>query len=178
MDAVKSLVILEFEKITRGYKFLTELNKSSLDFSEIVPQAPGKLVCLLGGNETDTEEVWKKAKGHGKNIADSYFLKNNCAPILRSLYGQQKPSVQDFFAVVQTKSVSAAVKIADDLITSTKIDLLEIDSGRALNGISLIYFTGNNSEQKQIEKLIKKHKADISVLPKGNPITDRYFQLA
>ncbi|OQW51132.1 MAG: hypothetical protein A4S09_10550 [Proteobacteria bacterium SG_bin7] len=177
MDAVKSLVILEFKKITEGYKFLSNIKNSNFDFFEISPQSPGKLVCLIGGGEAETNEIWSAVKKAKKNILNSYFLKNNVVEILKSLYGQQKPSAQDFFGVIQTKSVSASIKISDYLLTNSKIYLLEIDSGRSLNGTSLVYFTGNKSEQKKIQRIAKIQNADIAILQKGNPITSRYFQL-
>lgn len=177
VEAVKSLVILEFKKITDGYKFLSEVENASFDFFEITPQAPGKFVCLIGGSEELTNKIWMIAKKYKKNILDSYFLKNNTSQILKALYGQQKPEAQEFFGVIQTKTVSSSIKISSDLLVNSQIYLLEIDSGRSLNGTSLIYFTGNNSKKKIIEKMVKKHKGDVAILPKGNPVTDRYFQL-
>ncbi len=176
MDAVKSLVTLEFRSVPVGYEFIATLKNVALPFFEVSPQAPGKLVAVLGGDKADVEKVWNLAQKKKKILLDSTLLPQCHSEILPALYGQVKPKVSDYVGVVQTKTLSGALRVAAKILAKGT-HLLEIDSGRALNGVCVIYFTGVDSEKTQIQKQLKKLKVDFSLLEKGNGLIDHRFQL-
>jgi hypothetical protein len=165
VDFVKSLVTLEFKKITNAYEFLSGLSDSNPGLCELVGP-----VCFLGGETAELEKIWLVAKKKKSLIGEANYLKSVNPQILRALFGLQKPKALDFFGVVQTKSVCKAVQAANDLLTTNSY-LLEVDVKT-----KCVYFSALDSEKKDVSKILKKQ--DFVLFPKGNSLTDRYFQLA
>ena len=130
---------------------------------EIFLQAPAKLVFLF--NAVPTKEILlalKKHKfcqlnGENKNLLDAF-------------YGHTKPTLAESVMVIETKTLSSCFLAAKSACEDSNITVLEIDSGRSLNGTAIAFLTGPqfNCEKFKSKNKIKNISIEVlSQMPKS-----------
>ncbi len=177
-STVKSLVSVELKSLAKGYQFLNQLPAESTRILTAGSHAPSKF-WLLFTSENDITELLNKNR---KYFLDHAVIAAENQEILDSLFGQRKPEpLNGILGIVETKSVSRSLAIAEK-IKSFSAKIFEIDSGRAQNGKSTIYFSleseaARETIRKFLKKKIKKEIIDFSFVQPINPILKDYFQM-
>ncbi|GEM_PF-6352232 len=156
MDTVKSFFIVEFKTIATGYLMVNSLvQKFNPEVIEIFSQAPAKLIFLF--ETTKTKEVLAAFKKNKKNILDFYNCIGDHKNLLNALYGHIKPVLIESVIVIESKTLASCFRLVKLACDNPNIKILEIDSGRAMNGRAIAFLTGPKAACENF-KAQAKHK--------------------
>lgn len=163
MNTVKSFFILEFKSIGSGYLFVSTLvQKFSPDIVEIFSQAPSKLVFLF--ETTNSTELKKHLVKYKSKVLDWCEITDNSKHLLNALYGHTKPTLNESVLIVETNTLANCFRLVTSALENSKIEIIEIDSGRALCGKAIAFLTGPQEDCLKFKRKNKFKNTSIEIL--------------
>lgn len=160
-----SLGVLEYRSIAIGMKATDDMLKTSnVDLIFAKPVCPGKYVVLLKGDLSAIQAAVDKgcSDEYASMLVDSCLLGNPDPSIFEGLYCNHEVTDLAAVGILETYSVASIFQVADDVVKTTPVSILEIRIAKGISGKAYIIFTGDlASVQASIAK------AQIAVIEKG-----------
>lgn len=160
-----SLGILEYRSIASGMKAADEVLKTAeVDLLFAKPMCPGKYVVAIKGSLSAVTAAVEKGKSNENEtyLVDDCILGNPDPQIFEGLYCSGSVEGIDAVGILETYSVASIFEVADDVVKTTPVNILEIRIAKGISGKAYVVFSGElSSVQASIEKASK------SVIEKG-----------
>ncbi len=160
-----SLGILEYRSVAAGMKAADEVLKTAdvqLMFAK--PMCPGKYVVAVKGTLAAVKAAMEKGTStdHEAFLVDECILGNPHPQIYEGLYCSHDIEGIDAVGILETYSVASIFEVADDVVKTTPVSILEIRIAKGLSGKAYVIFSG---ELASVEASVEK--ASKSVIEKG-----------
>lgn len=173
-----ALGVLEYRSIAIGMKAADAcLKVASVDLVFAKPMCPGKYVFIIKGKLSSVQAAVEKGISHEFEsvYVDHAILGNPSSEIFTGLY--QTGDIRDIDAVgiMETYSVATIFTVADTLVKTTDVHILEIRIAKGISGKAYVVFSG---ELAAVTASMEKAKNDIlengllmqtSVIPRPDP---------
>lgn len=178
MEEKQSLGVLEYRSVAAGMKACDEVLKSAdLDLMFAKPMCPGKYVMAIKGSLSAVKAgIEKGTTGENETfLVDYCYLGKPDPSVFKGLYCSGDVEGIDAVGILETYSVASIFEVADDVVKTTPVEILEIRVAKGLSGKSYVVFSGElTSVQASIEKASKSviEKGLLlqsSVIPKPDP---------
>lgn len=160
-----SLGILEYRSIAAGMKAADEVLKAAkVDLLFAKPMCPGKYVVGIKGSLSAVKAAMEKgtSSDHEALLVDDCILGNPDPSIFEGLYCSHEVEGLEAIGIIETYSVASIFEVADDVVKTTPVSILEIRIAKGISGKAYVVFSGDlSSVQASIEKAKK------SVVEKG-----------
>lgn len=147
MRTGNNIGVIELASIYMGYVVQDAVLKSS-NIEKMVarPICSGKYIIIVRGEIADIESCLEKARETGGfAVVNALIIPNVDEKVLPAITGSttlDSPAV-DGMAIIETFSVAAAIKAADEAVEEAEVDLLRIHVAMAIGGKGLVVLTGD-----------------------------------
>ncbi len=145
MKDLLALGAVEVTSLARGHLVGDEMLKAShASLLRAESLSPGKYWVLIAGSVADVEasmQVGQRAAG--ETLVDSLFLPNVHPGVAAALQGGPASSPSGALGVVETASVSAAVRAADRALKTAPVKLHQLRMANGLGGKAYFTLTGS-----------------------------------
>lgn len=174
----QALGILEYRSIAAGMKAADEVLKAAdLDLMFAKPMCPGKYVIGIKGALSAVKAGIEKGSSteHEAYLVDDCLLGNPSEQIYKGLYCSSSVEGIDAVGILETYSVASIFEVADDVVKTTPVDILEIRIAKGISGKAFVVFSGDlSSVQASIEKASKSAidkglLLATSIIPRPDP---------
>lgn len=173
-----SLGVLEYRSIAVGMKAADDVLKTAeVDLILAKPVCPGKYIVLIKGNLSAVTAAIEKGKSekYESVLVDDCILGNPHPSIFEGLYCSNDVKGIDAVGILETYSVASIFEVADDVVKTTPVEILEIRIAKGISGKAYVVFSGElSSVEASIEKASKSVKEkglllQTSVIPRPDP---------
>ncbi len=177
-DRNQSIGILEYRSIAAGMKATDDaLKAANVTLLFAKPMCPGKYVAAIRGNLSAVTAAMEKGKSFDNEtyLVDDCILGNPHEQIFEGLYCSGDVSKVEAVGVMETYSVASIFEVADDVVKTTPVNILEIRIAKGISGKAYVVFSGElASVQASIEKASKSAidkgmLLTTSVIPRPDP---------
>ncbi|HAA80323.1 MAG: Microcompartments protein [Caldanaerobacter subterraneus] len=149
---MRAIGLLEFKEITRGvYAADVMLKGAPVELLLIDNICPGKLIVLIGGEVSAV----KNAISRGKEVFNEGVIEEvvltNPHPSLSTVFLQKRqPKKLNYnsIGIIETLSVSSAIKAADKAVKGANAEIIDIKIARFLGGKAIVVLGGEISAVK------------------------------
>jgi microcompartment protein CcmL/EutN len=143
-----ALALLEFTSIAAGILAADAMVKrATLAVVHAGTVQPGRFLVLIGGEVAEVEESLKAGLETAPDaLTDHIFLPNVHPEVVRALGAGRSIQPGDALAVVETRTVPAAIEAADRGVKGAEVNLMEIRLADGLGGKGIVLFTGTVSD--------------------------------
>lgn len=160
-----SLGVLEYRSIATGMKAADDVLKTSpVDLVFAKTMCPGKYIILIKGSLSAVTAGVEKGKSelYETVLVDYCILGNPHPSIFEGLYCSHDIKDIEAVGILETYSVASIFEVADDVVKTTPVTIIEIRIAKGISGKSFVVFSGDlSSVETSIEKASK------SVIEKG-----------
>lgn len=160
-----SLGVLEYRSIAKGMEAADDVLKTAaVDLVFAKPVCPGKYIVCIKGSLSAVQAAMAKgtSEKYASLLVDDCFLGNPDPGIFEGLYCSHDISEIEAVGILETYSVASIFQVADDVVKTTPVNILEIRIAKGISGKAYVVFSGELSSVKaSIEK------AEIAVKEKG-----------
>jgi microcompartment protein CcmL/EutN len=139
-----ALALLEFYSIAAGIEAGDAMVKRA-PVERILAGTiqPGYFLVLVTGEVADvTEAVGAGLATGGEHLRDQLLLPNVHPGVVMALHGARAPSEADALGIIETESVSTAIRAADAGLKGAEVALNQLRLGDGLGGKGLVLFSG------------------------------------
>jgi microcompartment protein CcmL/EutN len=142
--AVESLGCLETRSIALGIEAADHMVKAAeVDLMIAMPTCPGKyLIAVSGQVAAVSASVDAGMEPAGDSLVDYTVIPSVHPQVVPALTAVSDPSITGAVGVIETFSMCASVKAADEAVKSADVHLVEIRLGRGLAGKAFVLITG------------------------------------
>ncbi len=154
-----SLGILEYRSIASGMKAADAVLKTAaVDFLFAKPVCPGKYIVGIKGTLSAVTAAMEKGTSEEFEslLVDDCILGNPDPSIFEGLYCSHSVEGIDAVGIIETYSVASIFEVADDVVKTTPVSILEIRIAKGISGKAYVVFSGElSSVEASIEKATK-----------------------
>jgi len=144
MAGLDALGMIECRSMARGAVIPDALLKTSavrLLFAQPVP--PGKLLIAIHGGVADVESAVAVGLDRaGEHLEDALFIPRIHRGVAAAMVRRVEGTEVEALGIVETKTVAAAIRGADQALKSAKVDLLSLRMGLGIGGKALFFLSG------------------------------------
>ena len=136
--------VVETNSIPRGVKVIDEMVKmSEITIVESCPICPGKYLNIVSG----TLSAVRSAVDHGIKTAGTFLVDTVLIPdvdksVLKAVMRVTPLTEIGSLGIIETHSMATALEVADIVVKSANVDLVEVRLAKCLGGKSFVSFTG------------------------------------
>ena len=154
-----SLGILEYRSIASGMKAADAVLKTAeVDLMFAKPVCPGKYIVGIKGSLSAVRAAMEKGKSEEFEsiLVDDCIIGKPDPSIFEGLYCSHSVEGIDAVGIIETYSVASIFEVADDVVKTTPVSILEIRIAKGISGKAYVVFSGElSSVQASIEKATK-----------------------
>ena len=173
-----SLGVLEYRSVAAGMKAADEVLKTAqVDLMFAKPMCPGKYVIAIKGSLSAVTAAMEKGTSEDNEafLVDDCILGNPDPQIYEGLYCSHDVKGVDAIGILESYSVASIFEVADDVVKTTPVSILEIRIAKGLSGKAYVVFSG---ELSSVEASLEKAKKSIiekglllqtAVIPRPDP---------
>ncbi len=145
--AVESLGCLETRSIALGIEAADHMVKAAeVDLMIAMPTCPGKyLIAVSGTVAAVRSSVDAGMEPAGDALVDYTVIPSVHPQVIPAMTAVSDPNLTGAVGILETFSMCASVKAADEAVKSAEVDLVEIRLGRGLAGKAFVVLTGHVS---------------------------------
>jgi microcompartment protein CcmL/EutN len=139
-----ALALVEFDSIAAGIQTADVMVKKA-SLAQIIGGTihPGKYLVMLAGDVGPVEESLAAGLALAAgNVVDHVFLPGVHPHVPESIAGTRRTMAVEALGIVETKSVAAAIQVADAGLKGARVTLLELRLADGLGGKGVVLFTG------------------------------------
>lgn len=178
VDSKKSLGVLEYRSIATGMKAADDVLKTAdVDLVFAKPVCPGKYVVLIKGDLSAVTAAMERgtSQEHEATLVDQCILGNPHPAIFEGLNCSGDINNIEAIGIMETYSVASIFEVADDIVKTTPVNILEIRIAKGISGKAYVVFSG---ELSSVHASIEKAKKSViekglllqtSVIPRPDP---------
>lgn len=165
MGTGEAIGVLEYRSIAMGMKAADDVLKTA-DVEVITAKTvcPGKYIVVLKGSVAAVKAGMEKgtSEQYQSILVDECSLGNPDKSMIKGIYGTAEVEGLEAIGIIETYSVASIFEVADDVVKTTPVDIVEIRIAKGISGKSFVVFSGDlASVTASIEK------ASISAKDKG-----------
>jgi microcompartment protein CcmL/EutN len=174
MNYEKSLGVVEYRSVAIGIQAADAMVKSA-DIKVMTMQTvcPGKYVILFTGKMSSVKAALEKAQTSPFDtvLVDTYMLGNPDDSLFPAIYGITEKGNPKALGIIEGYSVSSIIGVADEIVKTSPVSLIEIRLARGMTGKSYAMFTGELSgvtaSMEKAERILKENGLYLysSVIP-------------
>lgn len=178
MKANKSLAILEYRSVAIGMKAADAMLKGA-DVKLLTAQTvcPGKYIVILSGNVSAVTAAREKGTSpeYEQILIDDCLLGNVDDSIIKAVYGTLEVGEVASLGIMETYSVASIISVADKIVKTTPVKLVEIRIARGMSGKSYAMFCGELAAvEASMDAAVKEIKESglllhTAVIPSPDP---------
>jgi len=137
--------VLETNSIPRGIKAIDEMLKmAEITIIESCPICPGKYLNIFSGSLSFV----KVAIDKGVEVAETFLVDKVIIPaidksVLPSLMRANPLKTIDSVGIIEIHAMATALEVADTVVKSGNVTLVEVRLAKCLGGKSFVSFTGD-----------------------------------
>jgi microcompartment protein CcmL/EutN len=145
--AVESLGCLETRSIALGIEAADHMVKAAeVELMIAMPTCPGKYLIAVSGQVAAVRAAVEAGlEPAGDSLVDYTVIASVHPQVVPAMTAVSDPSITGAVGVIETFSMCAAVKAADEAVKSADVHLVEIRLGRGLAGKAFVVLTGHVS---------------------------------
>jgi microcompartment protein CcmL/EutN len=139
-----ALALIEFDSIAAGVEAGDAMVKKA-PVARVVSGTVhnGKYLVLVAGEVADVEESYAAGLAVGASaVLDSVFLPGVHPRVADAVGRQRRGEPVDALGIVETRTVAAAIAVADAGIKGAEVNLIEVRLADGLGGKGLVFFSG------------------------------------
>ena len=156
MDEYKSLGIMEYRSVAIGMKAADSMLKAA-DIRMMMMQTvcPGKYIVMFTGKLSSVEAAVKVGRiaPFDEVLVDSYLLGNPDQSLFAAIYGTCDKENLAAIGILEGYAVASMVGVADEIVKTSPVRLIELRLARGMTGKSYAIFAG---EIAAVEASMKK----------------------
>lgn len=158
MKKYPAFALLEFSRIATGiFAGDAMLKQAPISLLKLGTVHPGKHLIMIGGSVAAVEEAYLEGIKKGADqVIDSVMLPNIHRVVYDAVLGARSKCSDEALAVIETSTVSAAIKSADAGIKGAEVDIVEIRLADDIGGKALTIFTGKLEEVETAVEISKE----------------------
>lgn len=138
-----ALALLEYTGVATGLHAVDAMiKKAPIALLRCGTIHPGRFLALLGGTVAATQEAYREGSCQA-GLFDSILLPDAHAAVHRALGGQVMKPGNEALGVLETCNSCAMLKLADFVVKSTPVDIVEMRLADDLHGNALLLITGS-----------------------------------
>lgn len=144
MAQLAALGMIECRSMARGAVITDALLKTSaveLLFAQPVP--PGKLLIAIHGGVADVESAVAVGLDRaGDHLEDALFIPRIHPGVAEAMVRRVEGKPVEALGIIETKTVAAAIRAADQALKSAAVELLSLRMGLGIGGKALFFLAG------------------------------------
>ena len=139
-----ALTLIEFSSIAAGIQAADAMVKRApIDVIQAGTVHPGKYLVLVGGLTADVEESLAAGREVGRDaILDFVYLPQVHPSVVTALRGGRSPEPAEALGVLETSTVTAAIRAADAGVKGAQVELVEVRLADGLGGKGIVLYSG------------------------------------
>jgi bacterial microcompartment shell protein len=143
--AVESLGCLETRSIALGMEAADHMLKAAeVDLLIAMPTCPGKYLIVVSGKVAAVRASVEAGQDPaGDSLVDFTVISSVHPQVVPALTAVSDPDLTGAVGIIETFSMCASVKAADEAVKSAEVHLVEIRLGRGLAGKAFVVLTGH-----------------------------------
>ncbi len=143
--AVESLGCLETRSVALGIEAADHMMKAAeVELMIAMPTCPGKYLIAVSGQVAAVRAAVDAGKEPaGDSLVDYTVIASVHPQVVPALTAVSDPNLTGAVGIIETFSMCASVKAADEAVKSAEVDLVEIRLGRGLAGKAFVVITGH-----------------------------------
>jgi len=162
VDDMKSLGVAEYRSVAIGIQAADAMLKAAtikLIMTQVV--CPGKYIILFTGKLSSVKAALEVAVSPSFEtmLVDTFLLGNPDATVFSAIYGVTEKGNPEAVGIIEGYSVASIVGIADEVVKTSPVKLIEIRLARGMTGKSYAIFSG---ELSAVEASMEKAKNTLS----------------
>jgi microcompartment protein CcmL/EutN len=165
MGTGEAIGVLEYRSIAMGMKAADDVLKTAdVDVITAKTVCPGKYIVVLKGSVSAIKAGMEKGTSdeYQSILVDQCCLGNPDESVLKGMYGTAEIDGLEAIGIIETYSVASIFEVADDVVKTTPVQIVEMRIAKGISGKSFVVFSGDlSSVMASIEK------ASVSVKEKG-----------
>lgn len=144
---IKSLGLLEFNSIARGYESADAMIKvADVNLLKAHSICPGKFIAMVSGDVAAVRAAVAAGLEVGRDtVVDHLVLPNLHPQIIPSITGTSIVNMGDSLGVLEFFSIATAIVAADAAVKAADVSLIELRLGFAIGGKAFVTLTGDVS---------------------------------
>ncbi|NOZ09367.1 MAG: BMC domain-containing protein [FCB group bacterium] len=152
-----AIALLEFAHIPAGiYAGDAMVKKAPVTVLRSGTVHNGKYIVMVGGSVASVEESYNEGLACGKGfVLDKLFLPDVHPQVHAAILGTRQTVEKESLAIIETETLSAAVKAADRSLKGTAVRLVELRLADDIGGKGLAIFSGRLEEINAAVELAK-----------------------
>jgi len=178
----KAVGILEMKNIAKATLVADLCLKTAEVSLQIRTTCPGKCLILVFGEISAVQSaVEVGCKECGPEITDYMLLGNIHPGVFPALAGTVEIKERQALGIVETFSVPAAIKTADEAAKAAQVEIADLRAAQGLGGKGLVYITGRIGDVQMALDVVKKSVGtegsllDTVLIPSPHP--DLWMQI-
>lgn len=166
MKKFPSIAVIELKSIASGMFTSDQMVKSSpVSMIRSGTVHNGKYLIVIGGSVASVEEAYAKGIETGnEDIIDSMILPNVHKDVLSAISGKRDMNLHECIGIIETSTVSSALKSADAGIKNAKVNITEIRMADDIGGRGIVIFSGVLEEVQAAVETAKLQVTDPKFL--------------
>ena len=162
MSRSTSLGLIECSSLARGAKVCDAMLKTArVHLIMATAVSPGKLLVAVEGGVAEVEAAMDRGlQVCGERLEDALFLPQVHWEVARALHSPQPPGGVDAMGIVETKTVSAALRAADASLKTAAVRLLSLRLGAGIGGKAVYHLEG---EVADVEAAVSAGEAAVCI---------------
>ena len=161
MDDMKSLGVAEYRSIALGIQAADAMLKAAdikLEMSQVV--CPGKYIILFSGKLSSIKAALETAEASPFDtvLIDTYLLGNPDPSLFSAIYGVTEKGNPEAIGIIESYSVASIIGVADEVVKTSPVKLIEVRLARGMTGKSFAIFSG---ELSAVEASMERGKKSL-----------------
>lgn len=174
----KSIGIVEYRSVAIGMKALDDMIKTSeIEVINAQTVCPGKYIAIVTGQLAAVNAALEKAEAppYDMTLVDKTLIGNPDESIFPAIYGNVKVGNIESLGIIEGYSVASIIEVADKVVKTTPVKLLEVRLARGMSGRAYAMFYGELSSVEASMKAAEKRLANSglyfhsAVIPRPSP---------
>lgn len=158
MEDARSLGVAEYRSVAIGIKAADTMVKAA-DVKLIMAQVvcPGKYIIVFTGKLSAVKAALEAATSSPflPLLVDQYLLGNPDESLFPAIYGVAEKGKLEAVGIIEGYSVSSIIGVADEVVKTSPVHIIDMRLARGMTGKSYAIFTG---ELSAVEASMEKAK--------------------
>lgn len=175
----KSIGVVEYRSVAIGMKALDDMVKTAeIEIINAQTVCPGKYIAIITGQLSAVNAALEKAEAppYDMTLVDKTLIGNPDESIFPAIYGNVKVGDIESLGIIEGYSVASIIDVADKIVKTTPVKLLEIRLARGMSGRAYAMFYGELSSVEASMEAAEKRLTESglyfhsAVIPRPTPM--------
>lgn len=157
--------LLELKSIARGFLVADTCLKTAPIELHVRTTCPGKSLLIMSGEISAVQSAVEAGNISGNEFVINNLVLGNLHPdVIPALSGVATIKTQETLGIIETFSISSAIKAADIMAKASQVQLLDIRPGQGLGGKSFALLAGKVGDVEAAVEAAKQYLSETGDL--------------